>query len=221
MKILLVEDDDRLSSRIVKALSRYDLCVDHIDNGIDAEILIETEDYDAIVLDLGLPGKPGLEVLKNLRNKGIDTPVLILTVRDSWHERVEGLRAGADDYMGKPFHVEELVERLKVLIRRAHEQIPGERIRCGDIELDESRKEVYLPDGRTVQLSGMEFRLLRLFMLNPGRVLSKDWLEEHTYDRENTHESNVIEAHIYRLRNIIGKERISTNRGQGYVFIKK
>ena len=219
MRLLLVEDDVQLAQRLRKALAEEGFVVEHADNGVDAELMGNEEEFDAVVLDLGLPERPGLEVLRNWRRRGNGTPVLVLTVRDAWHERVEGLRAGADDYLGKPFHVEELVERLRALIRRSHDQVPGSIIRRGGLELDEQRRSVRLPDGREVALSGTEFRILRLFMLNPGRVLSKDWLEEHVYAGEEEHGSNVLEAHVHRLRKKIGHERIHTRRGQGYVFM--
>jgi DNA-binding response OmpR family regulator len=177
----------------------------------------EQEPYDAIVLDLGLPRRPGLEVLRNWRGGGLATPVLILTARDAWHEKVEGFQAGADDYLGKPFHVEELVARLNALIRRAS-GVARPDLQSNGLELDDSRQSVRTADGRDIELTGTEFRLLRYFMLHPGRILSKSQLAEHVYDYDSDKDSNVIEVYVRRLRLKLGDDLIDTKRGQGYVF---
>ncbi|HWS02985.1 MAG TPA: response regulator transcription factor [Gammaproteobacteria bacterium] len=177
----------------------------------------EQEPYDAIVLDLGLPRRPGLEVLRNWRGGGLATPVLILTARDAWHEKVEGFQAGADDYLGKPFHVEELVARLNALIRRAS-GVARPDLQSNGLELDDSRQCVRTADGRDIELTGTEFRLLRYFMLHPGRILSKSQLAEHVYDYDSDKDSNVIEVYVRRLRLKLGDDLIETKRGQGYVF---
>jgi DNA-binding response OmpR family regulator len=216
MRILLAEDDGRLSERIKEDLVRRGYAVDIAANGIDAEHHGNEEPYDAVILDLGLPQRSGLDVLRSWRARGNGVPVLILTARDAWHEKVDGFNAGADDYVSKPFHVEELYARLGALIRRAHAQSTG--VVTGDgLRLDEARQVVISGD-QVIALSGVEFRLLRYFMLHPGQVLSKTHLTEHVYDSESDRDSNVIEVHINHLRNKIGAALIRTRRGQGYVF---
>jgi len=168
------------------------------------------------VLDLGLPGRPGLEVLRNWRRHGITVPVLVLTARDAWHEKVDGFNAGADDYLAKPFHAEELYARLAALIRRAHAQ-PAGALSAAGLTLDEARRAVRC-GAEEIALSGIEFRLLRYFMLHPGQVLSKSHLAEHLYESEAERDSNVIEVHVNRLRGKLGPAYIATRRGQGYVF---
>ena len=217
MRLLLVEDDPELSTRLASALERSGFAVDRASDGIDGEFLGDEQPYDAVVLDLGLPGRPGLEVLGNWRARGNGVPVLILTARDAWHERVDGFKAGADDYLGKPFHVEELIERLRALIRRS-EGRPGPDLKAGGLLLDETRQEAQLPDGRVVALTGTEFRLLNYFMRHPDQILSKTRLTEHIYDQEFDRDSNLIEVYVRRLRDKLGRERIQTRRGQGYVF---
>jgi two-component system, OmpR family, response regulator len=217
VRMLLVEDDAALNQRLKTALNEAGFAVDVVENGLEAEYMIEAGAYDVVVLDLGLPGRSGLEVLQNWRERGNIMPVLILTARDAWHERVDGLRAGADDYLGKPFYVEELIARLNAVIRRAKGQAGG-RICRGGLTLDEERQAVIMPNGTTVLLTGMEFRLLRYFMLHPFQVLSKTRLAEHVYDWDEDHDSNVIEVYVKRLRQKCGKNIIRTRRGQGYVF---
>jgi two-component system OmpR family response regulator len=218
MRILLVEDDARLRARLRDDLGRRGYAVDVADNGIDAEHLGVEEPYDAVILDFGLPRRSGLEVLRNWRARRNLVPVLILTARDAWHEKVEGFNAGADDYVGKPFHVEELYARLGALIRRAHAQPTGV-LTVEGLTLDEAAQSVIFGGG-AVALSGIEFRLLRYFMLHPRQVLSKAQLVSHIYDNDSDQESNVIEVHVNHLRNKIGTEVIKTRRGQGYVFGK-
>ena len=217
MKVLLVEDDAPLNQRLKTALSQAGFVVDVAEDGFDAEYMGDEGAYDAVVLDLGLPGRAGLEVLQHWRARENPVPVLILTARDAWHERVDGLRAGADDYLGKPFYVEELVARLNAVIRR-HKGNAGGRIRVGGLTLDEDRQAVITCNGTTVLLTGMEFRLLRYFMLHPCQVLSKGRLTEHIYDWNEDHDSNIIEVFVMRLRQKCGKDIIHTRRGQGYVF---
>jgi DNA-binding response OmpR family regulator len=216
MRILLAEDDGLLASRLRDDLSRRGYAVDVAANGVDAEHGGNEEPYDAVILDLGLPQRSGLDVLRNWRARGNAVPVLILTARDAWHEKVEGFNAGADDYLAKPFHVEELHARLGALIRRTHAQPTGVVTSAG-LTLDETRQSV-LAGERTIALSGIEFRLLRYFMLHPGETLSKTHLAEHIYDDDSDRDSNVIEVYVNHLRNKIGAERIRTRRGQGYVF---
>jgi two-component system, OmpR family, response regulator len=186
--------------------------------GVEAEFMGDEMDYDLIVLDLGLPQRSGLEVLGNWRTKGVQTPVLILTARDAWHERVAGFKSGADDYLGKPFHVEELVLRIRALIRRSHDML-GNRLKAGGLELDEERQQVILPSQQRIELTGTEFRLLRCFLLNQGKIISKTRLTEHVYEQDFDRDSNLIEVYIRRLRDKLGKQAIETRRGQGYVFV--
>ncbi len=217
MRILVVEDDATLCERLKKELSRAGFAVDVAANGVDAEFMGNEEPYDAVVLDLGLPQRSGLEVLRNWRARGNAMPVIILTARDAWHEKVDGFKAGADDYLAKPFHVEELVARMQAVIRRGHGQAGGE-LQAGGLKLDEERQSVVLAGGVEVALTGIEFRLLRYFMLHPGKILSKSHLTEHVYEYDADKDSNVIEVYINRLRQKLGKELIETRRGQGYVF---
>lgn len=219
MRLLLVEDDTALVENLKQQLEQKGFAVDAVDNGIDAEFIGDEEPYDVVVLDLGLPGKPGLEVLSAWRERENKVPVIILTARDAWHEKVEGFKLGADDYLGKPFHFEELLMRIQALIRRSHD-MAGTSLHSGGLELDEEGQRVKLADGEWVGLTGTEFRLLRYMMLNPGKVLSKTRLTEHVYEQDFDLDSNVIEVYIRRLRDVLGKERIETRRGQGYLFVE-
>ncbi len=215
MRLLLAEDDAELAEYLVRNLKASGYVVEWADNGIDAEFLALEEDFDGIILDLGLPQKPGLEVLRSWREQEFSKPVLILTARDSWQERVDGLRAGADDYLGKPFELEELLARLEAILRRRFGRADNS-LRLDDFELDIDTRTITTADGQSTRLTAIEFRLLRYLMLNPGRVLSKSELSEHVYEEEQIKDSNVIEVYINRLRSILGKGRISTHRGQGY-----
>jgi two-component system, OmpR family, response regulator len=217
MRILIVEDDALLGERLKKDLGHAGFAVDVADNGVDAEHMGDEEPYDAVVLDLGLPKRSGLEVLRNWRQRGNRVPVIILTARDAWHEKVEGFKAGADDYLGKPFHVEELLARINALIRRGHGQAAS-RLQAGGLTLNEDRQAVLTDKGDEIELTGIEFRLLRYFMLHPGQILSKSRLTEHVYEFDSDKDSNVMEVYINRLRHKLGKELITTRRGQGYVF---
>ncbi len=218
MRLLLVEDDRLLAKTLQSQLAHQGYAVDWADNGIDGELMGDLEPYDMVVLDLGLPQRSGLEVLANWRRRGNRLPVIVLTARDAWHERVEGFKAGADDYLGKPFHVEELLVRIQALIRRSHD-MPGDYVRGGGLVLDEERQQVMLASGQTLNLTGTEFRLLRYFMLHPDKVLSKTRLTEHVYEQDFDRDSNLIEVYVRRLRDKLGKERILTRRGQGYIFV--
>jgi DNA-binding response OmpR family regulator len=217
MRLLIVEDDAQLGQRLKKDLIRAGFAVDIVNNGIDAEFMGNEEPYDIIVLDLGLPGRSGLEVLRNWRTKGNKVPVIILTARDAWHEKVEGFKVGADDYLAKPFHVQELIARAGVVIRRSRALAGGPLSVCG-LSLDEDRQCILTGNGKTIELSGTEFRLLRYFMMNPDKILSKTRLTEHVYDFDSDKDSNVLEVFIKRLRQKIGKDLIETRRGQGYIF---
>lgn len=217
MRLLLVEDDTALANPLVETLARAGFAVDLLHDGLEALSAPLFTDYDAIVLDLGLPGRPGLDLLRDWRQQGLKTPVLVLTARNAWHERVDGLKAGADDYLGKPFHTEELLARIQALLRRAAGQVQA-RLSVAGLTLDEDRQEVILSDGAVIALTGMEFRLLRYFMCHPGKVLGKEQLTDHLYDQHNERGSNLIEVYVRRLREKIGNGRIRTQRGQGYRF---
>ncbi|HEB67190.1 MAG TPA: response regulator transcription factor [Gammaproteobacteria bacterium] len=216
MRLLLIEDDTDLASRLQRFLRQEGFAVDRCANGIDGEFQGREYPYDAIVLDLGLPDRPGLEVLANWRRDGIRTPVLILTARDTWQQKVEGLQQGADDYLTKPFHEAELLARLQALIRRSTDTL-APVLAVNGLELDEETQTVRRGDERW-QLTATEFRLLRYFMRHPGRILSKSRLTEHVYEMDADRDSNVIEVYVNRLRRKLGNEIITTRRGQGYVF---
>ena len=218
MRLLLAEDDQDLVATLKRDLQSAGYAVDVADNGVDAEYLGNEMIYDVAVLDLGLPQRNGIDVLKNWRTAGNRLPVIVLTARNAWHERVDGFTAGADDYLGKPFHVEELLARITALLHRSSQQ-PGGKLNVDGLSLDEDQQAVTTEDGQRHTLTGIEFRLLRYFMLNPGRVLSKSRLTEHIYDFDSEKDSNVIEVYVRHLRQLLGNERIETRRGQGYVFM--
>lgn len=217
MRLLLAEDDVDLVTTLKKDLQAGGYAVDVTDNGIDAEYLGNEMIYDVAVLDLGLPQRNGIEVLKNWRANNNHLPVIVLTARNAWHERVDGFNAGADDYLGKPFHIEELLARITALLHRSSQK-PGGTLCVDGISLDETKQTVTINDQQAHKLTGIEYRLLRYFLLNPGRILSKSKLTEHIYDLDSDKDSNVIEVYVRHLRQILGKERIETRRGQGYVF---
>lgn len=217
MRLLLVEDHVPLADELTASLTRQGYAVDWLADGRDAAYQGASEPYDLIILDLGLPGKSGLEVLQEWRAGGLKTPVLVLTARGSWAERIEGLKAGADDYLTKPFHPEELALRIQALLRRAHGLANQPQLEAAGLQLDESRQCVS-SGGQSIDLTAAEFRLLRYFMLHPGQILSKSHLADHLYDGETERDSNVIEVHVNRLRGKLGREVIETRRGQGYRF---
>lgn len=217
MRLLLVEDHVPLADELMAGLKAQGYALDWLADGRDAANQGASEPYDLIVLDLGLPGKPGLEVLREWRSGGLTTPVLILTARGSWAERIDGLKAGADDYLTKPFHPEELALRIQALLRRAHGLANQPQLEAAGLQLDESRQCVSHA-GREVELTSAEFRLLRYFMLHPGQILSKSQLAEHLYDGESERDSNVLEVHVNRLRGKLGRAVIETRRGQGYRY---
>jgi two-component system OmpR family response regulator len=170
LRLLLVEDDATLVDTLKKDLQKAGYAVDVADNGIDAQYLGDENIYDIIVLDLGLPERPGLEVLRNWRASSNTTPVIVLTARDAWHERVDGFKAGADDYLGKPFHIEELLARITALLHRSQQKAGG-LLQQDGLMLDEERQTLTRADGSCYELTGTEFRLLRYFMLHPDRIL--------------------------------------------------
>ncbi len=214
MRILVVEDDATLADQIGRALDGAGYATDVVYEGGEARFLGGTEPYDAVVLDLGLPDEPGLEVLAQWREDGVATPVLILSARGTWRERVQGLRAGADDYLAKPFAMEELQARLEALVRRAGGRAEAV-LTCGPVELDPGRGRVTC-DGAEVTLTAMEFRLLAHLMHHPGQVLSKTALAEHIYGQDLDPDSNTIEVMVNRLRRKLGRAIIETRRGYGY-----
>ena len=219
MRLLLAEDDRAILESVKARLEKDGYQVDTAENGTDAFDLGRTSQYEAILLDLGLPQKAGLRILKDWRNRGIQTPVIIITARGSWTEKVDGFNAGADDYLAKPFQYEELAARLRAVLRRANQALAGESLLRGGVELLESTREV-TADGKKQELTAHEFKVLRYLMLHAGQVVSKEKLEEQIYDDSQDHDSNVLEVYISRLRKKVGEKRIITRRGQGYAFEK-
>ncbi len=216
MRLLLVEDEEALSKRLKTSFKRAGFAVDIVNNGIDAEYMGNEIDYDMVVLDLGLPKKSGIDVLASWRENNREIPVIILTARDAWHERVDGFKAGADDYLGKPFHFEELLVRVQALLRRNSAKT-SHQFSIGEYLLDED-KQCLVSDNETLELTGIEFRLLRYFLMHKGEILSKTKLTEHVYENDADKDSNVIEVYVNHLRKILGKDFIKTRRGQGYMY---
>lgn len=219
MRLLLIEDDPVLCHELERQLRQHGFAVDSTQKGEDGLFLGKTEPYDIIILDLGLPDLPGLKVLEQWRSAQVSTPVLILTARVAWHEKVEGFRAGADDYLAKPFHFEELLVRLQALIRRSS-GVASALVTVGALQLDEATQRAEWTKGEcqgdSIELTGVEFRMLRYLMLHPRSVFSASHLLEHVYDYDDEKESNVIEVYVSRLRKKFGKHVIRTRRGQGY-----
>lgn len=218
MRLLLVEDNVTLADELCASLKQQGYAVDWLTDGRDAVVQGATEPYDLVILDLGLPGMPGLDILRQWRKDGLSLAVLILTARSSWSERVNGLQAGADDYLCKPFHPDELLLRIRALLRRSHGHSNNSQLEVKGVRLDERRQTVLLPSGET-ELTAAEFALLRYFMLHPGQLLSKSQLQDHLYDGEAEPDSNVVEVHVSHLRRKLGRHCIQTRRGQGYRFI--
>lgn len=218
MRLLLVEDNVPLADELCSSLKRQGYAVDWLADGRDALVQGETQPYDLAILDLGLPGMSGLDVLRQWRTNGLSLPVLILTARTSWSERIDGLKAGADDYLGKPFHPEELLLRVQALLRRSHGHSNDSQLSVNGILLDEAH-QCAQRNGEQVELTAAEFALLRYFMLHPGRLLSKSHLQDHLYSGETEPDSNVIEVLVSHLRRKLGRDCIETRRGQGYRFV--
>lgn len=220
MRVLIVEDDPDLRAGLATRLRAAGYVVDEASNGTDGLFMAEAYPLDAAVVDLGLPDLDGVELIRALRKKGANLPILVLTARSHWQDRVEGLEAGADDYLGKPFQPEELLARLRALIRRVGGWT-SDRLACGPIELDTAGRKVHV-DGEVVDLTAFEYRVLECLMLNAGRVMSKLVLSEHLYEDDVERDSNVLEVIIGRLRRKLDPERklnpIETSRGQGYRF---
>ncbi len=215
MRLLVVEDDKDLNRQIVAALQSAGYVVDRAHDGEDGLFLGETEPYDAIVLDLGLPKVDGVAVLEAWRKAGRTTPVLILTARDRWSEKVQAFDAGADDYVTKPFHMEELLARLRALVRRSTGHATSDLV-CGPMRLDTKSGRVVV-DGRTIKLTSHEYRLLAYLMHHMGRVVSRSEIVEHLYDQDFDRDSNTVEVFVGRLRKKLGTEIIQTVRGMGYL----
>lgn len=214
MRVLVAEDEASLAKQLIAALRGAGYAVDHAADGERADLLGHDENYDAVVLDLGLPKIDGLTLLRRWREAGQAVPVLVLTARGSWHEKVVGIDTGADDYMSKPFRMEELLARLRALIRRSSGQINPE-LRCGPIVLDARGGKVTL-DGAEVKLTGHEFRVLSYLMHHRERVVSQSELTEHIYSQSFDRDSNTVEVFIARLRRKLGPSFIETVRGLGY-----
>lgn len=214
IRVLLIEDDPDISTRLLDGLSSAGFAVERADNGADGYVMGVDEEYDAVVLDLGLPQMSGLDVLRKWRSGGRKMPVLILTARGSWAEKVDGLNAGADDYITKPFHVPEVVARLNALIRRSA-GIASATLSHKGIVLDTSAGRASF-EGQDVELTAKELRMLNYFMHRIGRVVSQAELTEHLYSLDDSRESNTIEVYVSRLRRKFGADLIKTIRGLGY-----
>ncbi|MFK4578443.1 response regulator transcription factor [Bradyrhizobium ottawaense] len=216
MRLLLVEDDRRIAADVERALQAAGYVVETVRNGEEAWFRGDTEDYGAVILDLGLPDMDGLAVLKRWRANGRSMPVLILTARGSWAERVDGIDAGADDYLPKPFRMEELLARLRSIVRRSAGHASS-RIVAGDVELDERQMKVTLR-GVPVALSPLEYRLIAFLLHHRGRVVSQHELDENVYGHGEDHESNALEVLVGRVRKKLGADLIETRRGFGYLI---
>ncbi len=216
MRLLVVEDDPDLNRQLVTALSDAGYAVDSAADGEDGHHLGDSEPYDAIVLDLGLPKMDGISVLESWRRNGKMMPVLILTARDRWSDKVQGFDAGADDYVAKPFHMEEVLARIRALLRRSAGHATNELI-CGPVTLDTRSSRVSV-NGNPVRLTSHEYRLLAYLMHHNGRVVSRTELVEHLYDQDFDRDSNTIEVFVGRLRKKLGIDVIQTVRGLGYML---
>jgi DNA-binding response OmpR family regulator len=216
MRILLVEDNPDLAQRLAEGLRGAGFAVDHAANGETGYRLGHSENFDAIILDLGLPDVQGVTVLNRWRQAGREVPVLILTARGSWTEKVEGLNAGADDYITKPCHIQEIAARLRALIRRSAGK-PTPTLVHNDIELSPGSGTVTVA-GKPVELTAQEFRMLNYFMHRRGRVISQSELLDHLYSMETVRDPNTVEVYVARLRRKLGRDAIRTLRGLGYRF---
>ncbi len=214
MRLLVIEDDPDLNRQLVAALSDAGYAVDTAFDGEEGHFLGDTEPYDAVVLDIGLPKKDGLSVLEQWRRDQRKMPVLILTARERWSDKVAGMDAGADDYVAKPFHMEEVLARLRALLRRAAGHAHNE-MECGPLRLDTKTARATV-DGRAVKLTSHEYRLLAYLMLHKGRVVSRTELVEHLYEQDFDRDSNTVEVFVGRLRKKLPSDLIQTVRGLGY-----
>lgn len=218
MRILVVEDDTNLNRQIKDALTEGGYAVDVAFDGEEGHFLGDTEPYDAVILDIGLPQMDGLSVLEEWRRAGRTMPVLLLTARDRWSDKVQGIDAGADDYVAKPFHMEELLARLRALVRRAAGHASNE-ITAGPVRLDVKAGKVTV-DGQAIKLTSHELRLLSYLMHHKGKVVSRTELTEHLYDQDFDRDSNTIEVFVGRLRKKLPEEVIHTVRGLGYQILE-
>ena len=216
MRLLVVEDDKDLNRQLVAALEQAGYAVDSAFDGEEGHFLGDTEPYDAVVLDIGLPRRDGVTVLEQWRAVGRKMPVLILTARDRWSDKVQGFDAGADDYVAKPFHMEEVLARIRALLRRAAGHATSDLV-CGSVRLDTKAGRVVV-DGAPVKLTSHEYRLLAYMMHHMGRVISRTELVEHLYDQDFDRDSNTIEVFMGRLRKKLGVDMIQTVRGLGYLL---
>ena len=214
MRILVVEDDKELNRQLAEALVDAGYVVDRAYDGEEGHFLGDTEPYDAVVLDIGLPQMDGISVMEKWRRDGRKMPVLMLTARDRWSDKVAGIDAGADDYVTKPFHIEEVLARVRALIRRAAGHASSELV-CGPVRLDTAASKADV-DGKPLKLTSHEFRLLAYLMHHAGRVVSRTELVEHLYDQDFDRDSNTIEVFVGRLRKKMGIDMIETVRGMGY-----
>ena len=214
MRLLVVEDDPDLNRQLVGALEEAGYVVDSAKDGEEGHFLGDTEPYDAVILDLGLPEMDGVTVLEKWRRDGRTMPVLILTARDRWSDKVAGFDAGADDYVAKPFYMEEVLARLRALVRRATGHATSE-LECGPVRVDTRSSRVTV-NGCAIKLTSLEYRLLAYMMHHQGRVISRTELVEHLYDQDFDRDSNTIEVFVGRLRRKLGKDVIETVRGLGY-----
>lgn len=219
VRVLIVEDEVRLARQLADAVTSAGYAVDVASDGPRADFLARTERYDVVLLDLGLPGADGLSLLRGWREAELEWPVLVLTARGSWHERVIGIDGGADDYMSKPFQIEEVLARLRALVRRAAGQAAAE-LRCGSLALDTRAARVTI-DGRQVKLTSHEYRVLAYLMHHRARVVPQGELTDHIYARDADRDSNTVEVFVARLRRKIGAERIETVRGLGYRMVAR
>jgi two-component system OmpR family response regulator len=210
----VVEDEIRLSRQLANALTEAGYAVDRAMDGQQADFLANTEQYDAVILDLGLPKIDGLTLLRQWRSAGMLAPVLILTARGSWHEKVQGIDGGADDYVSKPFRMEEILARIRALIRRTS-GLAQPQLRCGALELDPRTARVSV-GGAAVKLTSHEFRVLSYLMHHSGQVVSRSELTEHIYAQDLDRDSNTVEVFVARLRRKLGASFIETVRGLGY-----
>ena len=218
MRLLLVEDDTMIGESVRLGLRQDGFVVDWVQDGKAAELALSNEPYALLLLDLGLPKKDGLAVLKNLRTQRNPIPVLVLTARDAVTDRVKGLDAGADDYLVKPFDLDELAARIRALLRRQSGRIETE-LRCGDLTINPATHQVFL-GAKEIALSAKEFAILHALIDRPGAVLSRVQLEQHLYGWDEEIESNAVEVHIHNLRKKLGSELIRNVRGVGYVVEK-
>ncbi|MGV8832846.1 MAG: response regulator transcription factor [Devosia sp.] len=214
MRILVVEDDTNLNRQLKEALTEGGYAVDVAFDGEEGHFLGDTEPYDAIVLDIGLPQMDGLSVLEKWRRSGKTTPVLLLTARDRWSDKVQGIDAGADDYVAKPFHMEEVLARIRALVRRSA-GLASNEIVSGAVRLDARSGKVTV-EGQSVKLTSHELRLLTYLMHHKGKVISRTELTEHLYDQDFDRDSNTIEVFVGRLRKKLPEDCIQTVRGMGY-----